>query len=106
MWGDARDADLNCVLFEHLPYNFLAKPFASYASPAIDWSKNMISGDAGCGSPGVDRHLHPCRHRRGPHASVFSNEIDDTPSSVTLLQMRKCESRNFRSAQSAAKKNR
>ena len=106
MRGDARDPDLGCIPFEHLPHNFLAEPFAGDASPAIHRSENMIGGDAGCGSLGVDRYLHPCWHRRGPHASVFSHEIDDTPSSVTLLQMRKCERRHFRSAQSAAKKNR
>src|ERR1700722_13260606 len=66
----------------------------------------MVDGDTRCGGPGVDRHLHPRWHRRGPHASVFSHEIDDTPSSVTLLQMHKCESCHFRSPQSAAKKNR
>jgi hypothetical protein len=66
----------------------------------------MIGGDTRTRSPGVDRDLHPGWHRCGTNASVFSDKIDDTPASVTLLKVREFEGRNFRSTKSAAKKNR
>ncbi|MGA3203800.1 MAG: hypothetical protein ABSF12_15040 [Bryobacteraceae bacterium] len=37
---------------------------------------------------------------------MFSDKIDDTPASVTLLKVCEFEGRNFRSPKSAAKKNR
>jgi hypothetical protein len=36
---------------------------------------------------------------------VLSDPIDDAPPSIPLLKVGECESRNFRSPKSAAKKN-
>jgi hypothetical protein len=49
---------------------------------------------------------HPHWHRRSAHAPVFSDEIDNTPAAVALLDMRERERRHFGPSQPAPEKNR
>src|ERR1035437_9197591 len=92
---DAWNADLSCILFEHLPDDLLTQTLAGDAATAIHRPENMTVGNARSRSPCVDRDLHPRRHRRRPHASVFPNEIDNAPPSVSLLKMNEREGRHF-----------
>ena len=92
---DAWSANFACILFEHLPDDLLPEVLAGDGATTIHWPENMTVGNARSRSPRVDRHLHPRRHRRGPNASVFANEIDNVPASVSLLKMSEREGRYF-----------
>jgi hypothetical protein len=100
---NAGNANLDRIPPEHLPDDFLAEALARNGAAASHWPENMSGGDARRRSPCIDRHLHPRRHRRGADAPVFSDEIDDAPPAIALLDVCKCERGHFRTAQSAAK---
>jgi hypothetical protein len=48
---------------------------------------------------------YPRGHRRGPDAAVLSDEVDDAPASIALLNMDEGEGCDFGSTQAAAQKN-
>jgi hypothetical protein len=95
MGCDSGDANLGCIAPEHLPDDLFAEAFAGDAAVPFHWPKNMTGSDARGRSPRINRLLHPSRHRRGADASMLSNEIDDAPASITLLNMRERERRHF-----------
>src|ERR1700676_3139858 len=79
MGRDSRNANLRRITTEHLPHDFLAEALTSNRTAAIHRAKYVARSDAGRDGPRIDRYLHPRRHRRSPHPSVFSDEIDDAP---------------------------
>src|SRR5258707_392244 len=94
---DAGNANCRGILPEHLPDDLLAQGFASNGARAVHWPEHVPRRDAGGGCPGVYSHFHPRRHRRSTDAAVLSDEIDNAPTSIALLQMGERECCYFRS---------
>jgi hypothetical protein len=65
----------------------------------------VTGGQPGRPCPRIHRDFYPPRHWGSPDTAMLSDQIHDAPSPVTLLDMHKCERRNFGSQQTAAKKN-
>ena len=103
MGSDAGHTDLGRIPPQHLPDDLFAELLAGN-SAAIYWPEHMASADSGGGCPRADRQLHPRRHRRGTNTAVLSDEIDDAPTAIALLDMREGEPCHFRTAQSASEK--
>jgi hypothetical protein len=106
MGRDAGNSNLGRVALEHLPDDLFAEALSVNGSAAIHRPEDVSGGDAGRGCPRINRYLHPRWHRRGPHAAMLSNEIDDAPASVALLDVPKCKRRDFRTSQPASEQNR
>ena len=72
MGRDAGNADFACVLPEHLQTTF-----SPNRSPArtINGPEHVAGGNARWRGPGVDREFNPVRHRCGPNAAVFADQI-------------------------------
>src|SRR6266404_2182059 len=99
---DAGNANCRGILPEHLPDDLLAQAFACYAARAVHRAEYVTINDSSARRPCVNRHFHPRRHRRGPNPTVLSDEVNDAPPSVTLLDMSERERRHLRSSQPAA----
>jgi hypothetical protein len=99
---NAGNTDLGGIASEHLPNDLFAQALASNGSPAAHRAENMTDAHVGDRSPRVDRHLHPGRHRRGANPAVFSDNIDNAPATVALLNMCERQRGHFRPPQSAA----
>src|SRR5580693_3202937 len=84
---------------------FSPKAFTGNGARAVHRAEHVAVDHTGCNGPSVDRNFHPCRHGRGTNPSVLANEIDDTPASIALLDVRESECRHLRSAQAAPEKN-
>ena len=100
-----RGCHLGGIPPEHLPDDLLAQTLATDTRPPVHGTEHVTVGDAGRRCPRIDRHLHPGRHRRGADPPVLSDEIDDAPAAVALLDVRERERSHFRSPQPAAQKN-
>ena len=87
MRRNPRDTGSLSVRPEHLPDHLFAEHVAAHLVAANDGAEHVSVRDAGGGGPGIDRHLHPDRHRNGRHAPVFSVEIDDAPPAISLLDV-------------------
>ena len=105
MRGDAWDSGCVGVGFDKLPDNLLAQHFARDAVSAIYRTEHVTFRHAGWRCPGIDRHLHPGRHRRGADPAVLADQINDAPAAIALLQVRECERRDLRPSETAAEKN-
>src|SRR5262245_17181334 len=104
VWRERGDADFCRVLAKHLPDDFFAKPVTGNTI-ADHWSEDMSQFDSGWSRPKIDRKLHPVRHRRRSEATVLTDEIDDAPAAISLLDVGECERGNFGAAESAAEEN-
>ena len=60
---------------------------------AVDGSEHIAVRHAGGTRPSIDRYLHPIRHWYGADAAMLAYEIDDTPATIALLDMRERERR-------------
>jgi hypothetical protein len=90
MRGDAGDADRLSILPEHLPYDLLSQAFAPSAIGTVHGAKQATVCHAGRGGPSVNRNLRPGRHRDRADAPVLTNEIDNAPAAIALLDMCEC----------------
>jgi len=106
MRRDARNANLGCIPPERLPDDLFAEALAGDGASAIHRAENMTGGDSRRRSPRVNRHFHQVWHRRRSDAPMLSDEIDDAPAPVALLDARRRERRHFRASQPAPEKNR
>ena len=70
MGGDTGDAGCGGVRPEQLPDDFLGKTLAHGLVAAIHGPEYVSGGHFGQGAPGVNRHLHPDRHRHGADKAV------------------------------------
>ena len=72
-------------------------PRRSPVSPAAadHRPEDMTLGEPGRPGPGIDRHLHPARHRRRAYPAVLADEIDDAPAALPLLDVRERERGDF-----------
>ncbi len=64
-----------------------------------------VTGSDRCGRrPCVDGDFHPRRNRRRSNATMLSDEIDNAPASIPLLNVGESKGRDFGSSQPAAEK--
>jgi len=89
MRRDASHASIGRILLEHLPDDLLGHGLALYVVASIHRAEYSAFRNAARGSPHIDRHLHPGRHRHGADAAVLANEVYDTPAAIALLDV--CE---------------
>ena len=85
-----------------MPDDLFTQAFASNVDRAIYWPEHMIIRDVAGGRPSADPDFHAGRRDSGSNATVFSNQIDNAPSSVVLLDMCECKCCHFRSPETAA----
>src|ERR1700687_1972611 len=104
MRRDARNANCLCILLEHLPDDLLAQAFARHSISTVHGTEHITIRDADRGSPGIDRHFGPGRHRRRAHAAMLSPQIDDAPATITLLDVCERERGYLRSSETATEK--
>jgi len=95
VWSDAGNSDFGRVLPEHMPDDLLAQVLAGNRARAVHGSEDVPSGNARRGSPGIDCDFHPIRHGRGTNSPVLPDQIDDAPASITLLDVRESQRRDF-----------
>ncbi len=84
---NAGNANLSRVTPEHLPHDLLAEALASNCAATIHRTEYVPAGNTGSRRPRINRHLHPRRHRRSADTAVLSNEIDNAPTTVALLDV-------------------
>src|SRR5579862_192727 len=101
MGRDAGNADVRRVLLKHLPHHFLAQVIAGQSVSAVHGAEYVALSYAGGGRPGIDCDLHPRRHRCGTDAAMFTDEIDDAPAAVPLLDMGERDRRYLRASEAA-----
>jgi|SRR5579871_1822362 len=94
-------ADRLGVLSKHLPDDLLSETIAGDVLATSHWAEYVSVGNSSGRGPRVDRDLHPIRHRRRTNPPVLSDEIDNAPATVALLNVCDCEGRDFGPAQSA-----
>ena len=68
----------------------------------VEGAEDVVSGEAGSSSPGVDGDFDPGLDADGAVAAAFAHEIDDCPTTVALLDMVKGEFCNFKTAETCA----
>ena len=89
MGRDSRNASGFRVWLDKLPDDFLRKDLARKAVGAIHRPEYASVHYAGRGCPRVNRNLYPVRHRRSSNTTMFADEVNDAPSTITLLDVRK-----------------
>ena len=104
--SDARNTGRGRILLEELPNDLLAHAGNLNPISSVHPAQDRSFGETGRGSPGINGALDPRRHRNRAHAPVLSNEIDDAPAIVPLLDMPKCQGSDLGPPQAAAKQNR
>src|ERR1700733_14731538 len=62
----------------------------------------MTPGKHSRGSPSIDRHLDPVRHRHSANTAVLSDEVDDAPAVIALLDVREGQRRHLRTSEPTA----
>jgi hypothetical protein len=98
---DPGNSGRRCVPLEQLPDDLFAERQALNLAAAVHGPEHLPSRDAGRRRPRVDRHLNPRRHRYRPDAAMLADEVHDTPSPVSLLDVPKSERCHFGSPQPA-----
>src|ERR1019366_2280916 len=99
---DPRNSSRCSVPLEQLPDNLFAQTDALRLAGAVHRSEHISVGDPGRGSPRINRHLHPRRHRDRPHAAMLPHEVHDAPPTVALLDVAYRQGCHLRTSQTAA----
>ena len=78
--------------------------FSPEPPPRFTWPEDLATGDTRADVHASIATLNPRRHRRCADAAGLPDEIENTPTAVTLLDVCKRERRHFGPLQSAAEK--
>jgi len=92
MGSDTRDSRCVGVGFNKLPNDLFAQHFACDSVSAIYRTEDITFRYAGWRCPRIDGHLNPGRQRSGADATVFADQVNDTPAPISLLDVGEIES--------------
>ena len=102
MRSELSDADLLRVFFYNVPDHAFRHAVAPMFACSTDASKQP-SGRKGCGGdPGVNGRFDPVGHRYGSNVSALTDEVDNGPMFLALLQMGELQICQFAAPEPAA----
>lgn len=102
MRGDARDTGCFSVALNKLPDDLFTQTIAGDAVGAIHRPENVTLRQICGNGPRIDGYFDPGWHWRGADASMLTDQIDDAPAAVALLEVGERERGHFGSSQAAA----
>jgi hypothetical protein len=102
--GSNVDADTMTVFDNDLEDGLRGHTIARDALALVDRAQQPAAGDGHGTYPGIDRQLGPGRHRHGPHALAFANQVDQHPARVTLLDIGELKPGHLFAPQATAEK--
>src|ERR1043165_9240852 len=82
-----------------VPDDVLRETISPYHTVLADRSKYATVLDTGCCRPRVNSLLHPIRNRNRPNMASFSDQIDNRPMPLPLLNPFAYETDRFRTPQ-------
>jgi len=102
MRSELSEADLLRVFFYDVPDHAFRHSVAPMFACPTDASKQPSGRKAGGGDPCVDGRFDPVGHRHGSNVSALTDEIDNGPMFLALLQMGELQICQFAAPKSAA----
>src|ERR1022692_4876189 len=94
--------DLPAVLDDSLP-DILRKQDSAHDLAAVVYgAEHAAAGQSRRGAPCIDLHLYPGRHGNGAQAAAFTQQVDDCPAAIALLDVLEGDLGGLGAAQSAA----
>jgi hypothetical protein len=78
-----------------LPDEVLGDAFSPRRSMSADSPEDPVLANLGRDHPTIDRLFDPHGHGHRPHMSTFANQIDDSPTSLSVLHIFHLQSRKL-----------